>query len=89
VKHLGDLGRALWSQSGYKLPKAPPDVTTLSADIGTACFRRSYFEHGHITPAYRDAAVTAMIGFLTPYVEAAKKTATAHDTKKTSGGRKK
>jgi hypothetical protein len=58
----------VWSPAAT-LPKGPPDVTTLAADIGTACFRRSFFEHGEITPAYRDAAVAAMTGFLAPYVE--------------------
>jgi AcrR family transcriptional regulator len=67
-KRLGDLGRMVWSPAAT-LPKGPPDVTTLAADIGTACFRRSFFEHGEITPAYRDAAVAAMTGFLAPYVE--------------------
>ncbi|HSW14463.1 MAG TPA: TetR/AcrR family transcriptional regulator [Solimonas sp.] len=81
IKHLGDLGRAVWTHKGVKLPKGPPDVTTLSVDIGVACFRRSYFEHGRITPAYRDAAVTAMTGFLAPYVE--KSTAPVADKTKT------
>lgn len=67
-KHLGDLGRKVWSPA-RALPKGPPDVTTLCADIGTAVFRRSFFEHGEITPAYRDAAITAMIGFLAPYLD--------------------
>jgi AcrR family transcriptional regulator len=79
-KRLGALGRMVWSPAST-LPKGPPDVTTLAADIGTACFRRSFFEHGEITPAYRDAAVAAMTGFLAPYVEAAaahSKPAAAH-----------
>lgn len=79
-KRLGELGRKVWSP-GKALPKGPPDVTTLCADIGTAVFRRSFFEHGEITPAYRDAATAAMTGFLAPYVEngvgvAVRKTAT-------------
>lgn len=69
IKHLGDLGRAVWEQKGVHLPK-DPDVTTLATDIAVACFRRSFFEHGEITPAYRDAAVSAMLRFLEPYVEA-------------------
>jgi AcrR family transcriptional regulator len=69
-KRLGDLGRMLWDQN-FDLPKGPPDLFTLAADIGTACFRRSVFEHGSITPAYREAAVAAMTNFLAPYVKAA------------------
>ncbi|MGH8430386.1 MAG: TetR/AcrR family transcriptional regulator [Solimonas sp.] len=68
TKHLGDLGRATLVHKGVKLPKGPPDITTLSVDIGVACFRRSFFEHGRITPRYRDAAVAAMTGFLAPYL---------------------
>lgn len=68
-KRLGDLAGRVWT-SKRALPEAPPDVMTLSVDIGVACFRRSFFEHGEITPPYRDAAIAAMIGFLTPYAEA-------------------
>lgn len=70
-KHLGKLAHALWS-GRMALPRSP-DVMTLSADIGTACFRRSFFEHGEITPAYRDAAIAAMTGFLEPYVRPARR----------------
>ncbi len=69
-KRLGDFIRGIWSQA-RALPVAPPDLTTLAADIGTAVFRRSWFEHGRITTPYRDAAVTAMVGFLEPYVQGA------------------
>ncbi len=75
-KHLGELGRKVWSPSRI-LPKGPPDVTTLCVDIGTAVFRRSFFEHGEITPAYRDAATAAMTGFLAPYVESGLKKSTS------------
>jgi len=71
MKHLGDLGRRLWERKGSRLPRSP-DVATLSAEIATACFRRSFFESGRITPAYRTAAIGAMLGFLTPYMEAKK-----------------
>lgn len=67
IKRMGDLARALLVQNGVKLP-ATPDVTTLAVDIGSACLRRSYFEHGTITPPYCEAAVAAMTGFLAPYV---------------------
>ena len=69
-KHLGSLGRMVWGQGG-RLPEPPPDLTTLATDIGVACFRRSFFEHGEITPPYRDAAVAAMTAFLAPYMDAA------------------
>ncbi|WP_162932424.1 TetR/AcrR family transcriptional regulator [Solimonas sp. K1W22B-7] len=81
IKHLGDLGRAVWTQKGVRLPNGPPDVTTLSVDIATACFRRSFFEHGSITPAYRDAAVAAMMNFLLPYVDTTPAPAVAARTK--------
>jgi AcrR family transcriptional regulator len=84
-KRLGELGRRVWPFK-VPLPKGPPDVSTLAADIGTACFRRSYFEHGEITPAYQAAAVTAMTSFLSRYVEAAAAEATA--TRRRAAGRK-
>ena len=84
IKHLGDLGRAVWTHKGVKLPKGQPDITTLSVDIGIACFRRSYFDHGSITPAYRDAAVAAMMGFLLPYTGTATEAMPATTAGKTS-----
>lgn len=68
-KRLGELARRAWP--AFKLRGGDADVLTLSVDIGTACFRRSFFETGSITPAYRDAAIAAMTGFLRPYVESA------------------
>lgn len=68
-KRLGELAGRVWTTK-RALPETPPDVMTLSVDIGVACFRRSFFEHGEITPPYRDAAIAAMIGFLAPYAEA-------------------
>lgn len=65
-KRLGKLGRMAWPTARLA-PDAPPDIGTLSADIGTACFRRSFFEHGEITTEYRDAAIAAMTGFLEHY----------------------
>jgi len=69
IKRLGNLGRAALLKNGVKLPKGPPDITTLAAEIGTACFRRSFFDHGEIVPPYRDAAARAMIAFLADYLE--------------------
>jgi len=73
TKRLGDLGRELLKTQGIHLPGRSPDVATLSIDIGVACLRRSVFEHGHVTPAYEDAAVSAMAAFLQPHMEAARK----------------
>lgn len=67
IKRLGDLARAVWRQKDIRLPEKPVDAPTLSVEIGVACFRRSYFEHGRITPAYAAAAETAMTAFLLPY----------------------
>ena len=66
-QRLGNLGRMLWQQKGLVLPTVPIDVATLAVDIGTACMRRSYFSHGKVTKAYREAAIAAMIAFLIPY----------------------
>jgi AcrR family transcriptional regulator len=78
IERMGSLGRALMKSNGINLP-TDPDIATLSVDIAVACLRRSFFNHGRITPAYRDAAVQAMIDFLAPYVgrQADKATSTA------------
>jgi AcrR family transcriptional regulator len=86
-KRLGQLASQVWT--GRKLPKDAPDFMTLSADIGTACFRRSFFEHGEITPAYRDAAVAAMTGFIAAYADAAAETPPAGRARAARGRKKK
>lgn len=67
IKHLADMARTLFERVGMQLPR-DPDVIVLTVDIGTACLRRSFFEHGHVTPAYCDIASKAMTGFLAPYI---------------------
>ena len=68
VKQIADLGRLAWKARGIELP-AEPDVAALAIDLGMACFRRSVFAHGAITPRYREAAADVMIGFLEPFIE--------------------
>jgi AcrR family transcriptional regulator len=67
IKHLADMARTLFEGVGIRLSRNP-DVIVLTVDIGTACLRRSFFEHGHVTPAYCDIASKAMTGFLQPYI---------------------
>lgn len=66
VQHLGRLARLLMKEHGFELPEEP-DVPMLAVDIGTTCFRVSYFKHGEITAAYRDEAARAMIAYLAHY----------------------
>ena len=69
LKRLGGLGRAVWEQqSGRQLPHSP-DIFTLSVEMAVACYRRSVFEHGRITPAHAELAAGAMIRFLSPYLD--------------------
>lgn len=68
IKRIGDLGRAAWQARGITLP-IEPDVTTLAIDLGMACFRRSVFAHGEITPVYRTTTAQIMNRFLEPFVE--------------------
>ena len=70
VKQIADLGRLAWQARGIELP-SDPDVAALAIDLGMACFRRSVFAHGAITPRYRDAAVDVMVDFLEPFIEGA------------------
>jgi AcrR family transcriptional regulator len=68
IKRIGELGRVAWQARGIHLP-SQPDVAALAIDLGMSCFRRSVFEHGSITPAYREMATRVMCSFLEPYVE--------------------
>lgn len=68
VKQIADLGRLAWKARGIELP-SDPDVAALAIDLGMACFRRSVFAHGTITPRYREAAASVMIGFLAPLID--------------------
>ncbi|MES1942505.1 regulatory protein TetR [Salinisphaera sp. PC39] len=66
IQHLGRLARVLMHRQGVELPDEP-DAATLAVDIGTTCFRVSFFKHGEITPAYRDEAARAMVAYLSHY----------------------
>jgi AcrR family transcriptional regulator len=68
VKQIADLGRLAWKARGIELP-SDPDVAALAIDLGMACFRRSVFAHGSITPRYREAAADVMIGYLERFIE--------------------
>lgn len=71
IQRLGALARQLLSEGGFDLP-LEPDVATLAVDIGTTCFRLSYFKHGTITPIYRDEAALAMTAYLARHVGSVK-----------------
>ncbi len=67
IRHVADIVRTLFERVGMQLPREP-DVIVLTVDIGMACLRRSFFEHGHVTLVYCDIASKAMTGFLQPYI---------------------
>lgn len=70
---LGALTRRVWEQhhaSPARPLPADPDIFVLAIDIGMACFRRSFFEHGEIRESYKDSAVEAMRRYLEPYLDA-------------------
>ncbi len=70
VARLGGMGREIWERhAGANGIPQDFDVFTVSVDIAVACLRRSVFVHGEVTPAYRDAAICAMQGFLERYLE--------------------
>lgn len=64
VRHLGALARQLLAARGIEAPTAPVDVASLAVDLGTACFRHSYFLHRTITPAYQETAASVMIAYI-------------------------
>jgi AcrR family transcriptional regulator len=68
IQRLGTLLRQLSQQRGILLPREPVDVATQAVEIGTGCFRQSYFRHGRITDAYRKEAAYAMLAYLSRYV---------------------
>ncbi len=72
INRLGNLARGMLESRGIAIPKEP-DVATLTTDLGVTCFRRSFFEHGRITPQYKEAAITAMQSFLRNFIEGAKR----------------
>ncbi len=71
LKRLGLLTRRVWENhaKGRRSLPTEPEVFTLAIDIGLACFRRSFFEHGEIREEYKVAGVHAMRSFLQSYLE--------------------
>lgn len=70
LARLGHMGREIWEQhEGSQGIPEDVDIFTVSVDLAVACFRRSVFQFGEITPAYRDAAIRAMYGFLEAYLD--------------------
>jgi AcrR family transcriptional regulator len=67
IQRLGQLVQQVFTQRGIKLPASPPDVSLLTVEIGTTCFRVSFFLHGEITPQYEEEAGKAMIAYLSGY----------------------
>ncbi len=70
LARLGQMGRDVWEHhdGGHGIPD-DVDIFTLSVDLAVACFRRSVFQFGEITPAYQDAAICAMQEFLEAYLD--------------------
>lgn len=67
IQRLGQLVQQAFAQRGIRLPAAPPDVSLLAVELGTTCYRVSFFLHGEITPEYREEAGKAMIAYLSRY----------------------
>ena len=67
IQRLGQLVQQVFTQRGIVLPASPPDVSLLAVEIGTTCFRVSFFLHGEITPQYQEEAGRAMIAYLSCY----------------------
>ena len=67
IQRLGHLVQQVFTQRGIKLPASPPEVSLLAVEIGTTCYRVSFFLHGEITPEYQEEAGKAMIAYLSCY----------------------
>jgi AcrR family transcriptional regulator len=68
IQRLGQLVQTVFAQRGIALPAEQPNVPLLAVELGTTCYRVSYFLHGEITPQYQAEAGKAMIAYLSGYV---------------------
>ena len=64
IQHLGGQIRTMMAAYGLELPAPPPDIATLTVEIGLAAFRMSYMTDRHITRAYQHEATCAMVAYL-------------------------
>lgn len=64
IKRLGDLSRELLQSKGIQVPLAPPDITAVAVELGTACFRLSHARHNSILDTYKVEAVYTMLRYL-------------------------
>lgn len=72
TRRLGEMTNKLFDDAGLPLPRSPINVVELMVDIGMTVFRASAQLHGHITPRFQQEITTTMVGYLEPYVHAAK-----------------
>ena len=68
IQRLGLMVQTLLAQHGFTLPPPPPNISFLAVEMGTTCYRVSFFLHGRITPEYAEEAAGAMIAYLSRYV---------------------
>ncbi len=64
IGRLGDLLAQVMLANDLPVSREPVDHAMLTVEIATACLRTSYHLHGYITPAYENAAWTAMVAYL-------------------------
>ncbi|MGJ8670384.1 MAG: TetR/AcrR family transcriptional regulator [Oceanococcus sp.] len=64
TRHLGQIARQIMQGFGFDIPPSPPDIPTVAIEIGTACFRLSYANHGQITNAYKVESAFVMLMYL-------------------------
>jgi AcrR family transcriptional regulator len=67
IQRLGQLVHRLFANRGIELPTTP-NVSLLTVELGTTCYRVSFFLHDRITPDYQREAGEAMIAYLSRYV---------------------
>jgi AcrR family transcriptional regulator len=68
IQRLGHLLQRIFAARGVTLPPGPPDVSLLTVEIASTCFRVSYLLHGRVTAEYQAEAGEAMIAYLSRYV---------------------
>ncbi|MDR3417559.1 MAG: TetR/AcrR family transcriptional regulator [Nevskia sp.] len=67
IQRLGKMVEGIFARRGVTLPPSPPNVALLTVELGTTCYRVSFFLHGEITPEYQAEAGRAMIAYMSSY----------------------
>ena len=69
TKHLGQLAAGIMRSAGLHIPDGVPHRPTVAVELGTACFRLSYANHGSIIASYKVEAAHVMLQYLSDLLQ--------------------